>query len=748
MSNQWTSDLALSSDATANVAEPTFPEVKPVESTPAKRRASLCRWLIPRFSLRTMLLLMTAICLVLGSGILRAERQRVACEKLTENRWSWSFEQPDDDSDPFGKDDELDENEPWWLRSFPEKWRRSHGVHYWRSVERAYDGDTKAPEMFAAIAQLPALRELIISHGEHPGDRAIWPIVGRLRTLRKLVLNQTTIDDEGMTHLGRLTGLTHLDLDETIVGDEGVKQLARLTSLEYLSLNDTNVTDESMPYLVALPRLKWVDLSNTRVTPLAINALLHRPNPVKFVTDSRLLGWHEFELEWLESDSAPFTDDDLETRSSKSGVSKRPYASQGYFKDLRVDAGEALTPEQIEILSRVRYVERLTLRGQGIGDKELKYLSRSHAISEWCFDQTSLSHEGFKWLGMRSTLSELAVIGSPVAAQDIVGLGNFQNLRALTLRDTALDKETLRAVLSMPGLRDLELLNCPLPEDAAEEFARSKNRLTRLALDSRTLSPESFCRHWPGFSFETLVWDGVVVDDCVLQWLKGQTAEPHSALLEESSPRGRCSWRNPVDHVCYCGLDFPYRQTQALRSQFVEEPHILKVLSIWSSGRGFNFSGTKIGSRAMDALASNVYLQKLALAKTSISDRDLRHAGNWTQLSELDLSGCSITDAGASALSACWRLENLWLDKTGVGDESMQTIAKMERLTVLSLRETKVTDAGLLSLHDLEHLGKLRLGGTQVTADAVAKFQRRHPECQVDLVEPEVYDSPLFLDRY
>lgn len=714
MSNQWTLDLALSSDGAANVAEPTLPEVKPVESTPAKRRASLWRWLVPRFSLRTMLLLMTVLCLLLGSGILRAERQRVACRKLTENGWGWSFEQSEDDFNPYR--DVLNQKEPWWVRWLSEDVRRSHGVHYWRSVETVYDNDAKAPEMFAAIAQLPALRELIITHGEHPSGRAIWPLVGRLRNLRKLVLRQTTVDDEGLAHMGRLTALTHLNLDDTIVGDQGVKQLSRLTSLENLSLNDTNVTDESIPYLVALPRLKRVDLSNTRVTPQGLQALRRRPSSIEIATGSPVR---------VRSNSGlgAFGRSNRENLFSESWDAAPPSDSQPTLNELTVEADAPLTPEQVETLSSVLYLKRLTLRGLAIGDADLKHLWQSYAIQEWCLDRTSIGHKGFKWLGKRSTLGDVTVIGSPVTAQDIKSLGAFQNLRALRLRDMSIDKATIRAIFAVPSLRALDLTNCQLPADAAEEFARSKD------------SPNQ-----PACSFENLIWDGVEVNESVLQWLNGTAAEPYTPAVDKFRPG--------FQGCLIIGNRRADYDVLVMKSRFVQEPHILKALSARPSCRDFDFTGAHVGSGVMNALASNPYLASLAIAKTEIGDHDLDRAANWTQLAALDLSGCSVTDAGIAQLEPCWRMEHLRLDGTDIGDESIKTIVTMKRLKVLSLRGTKVTDAGLRQLEALKELDVLRLGGTQVTPAAAAEFDRRHSDCRVDLVGPEVYDVPSFHDHY
>jgi hypothetical protein len=51
-----------------------------------------------------------------------------------------------------------------------------------------------------------------------------------LKTLTRLNLSSTAVDDEGMRTLAPLTALSHLELDNTAVTDRGVRSLAPLTA--------------------------------------------------------------------------------------------------------------------------------------------------------------------------------------------------------------------------------------------------------------------------------------------------------------------------------------------------------------------------------------------------------------------------------------------------------------------------------------------------------------------------------------
>jgi hypothetical protein len=685
------------------------------------RRASQWLWLVPRFSLRTILILTTAVCVALGFSVVRAERQRMACEELTRNRWEWWFAGLREEE---YRDQQLLTNEPWWLRRFSPEWRKSHGVHYWRSVDRVSDDISHNPEVFKALAQLSALSRLVVRFSRNPDDHDLWPIVGRIRTLRELTLSESNIDDAGMVHVGRLRGLTDLSLDRTIVSDEGARHLAKLTSLESLDLDDTDITDASIATLAALPKLATLRLSNTRVSPDGLSALTQLPQDLQIFDDSPLE--YDFELHEYLTDERYHSPDDP------------PSATQDLSKDevfnfVNVDAQSPLTSQRLATLATVRYVHKLKVSGRNFGDTELAHLKDWRILFQAYFDRTSISHEGFKRLGSVSTLRELIVVGSPVTAQDVTELEKT-DLNILALCDCDIDSETLRAILSLPTLGDLELTNCRLPADASEQFARRDLGFYRLALNGTGMQPEAFLAQLPRRTFVELVWDGVEVSESVVQRLKGESPHHHTVLMGDPTT-GRSFEPDEV-----------FRRL-SLRSKFVDEPHIITALAGSPDFRTVDFCGAGAGTKTMDELAGNRFLESLALGQTHVSDADLRHAANWTRLRHLDLAGCAITDTGIAQLAPCWRLESLWLDKTGVGDESMKTIAKLKRLQYLSLRETKITDAGLLELQGLEHLTLLRLGETQVTPQAVAELKERWPQCRIDTCGLEVYDAPRFRDN-
>ena len=68
--------------------------------------------------------------------------------------------------------------------------------------------------------------------------------VGKLKNLRKLHLENTSITDDGLIHLKELENLEYLNLYGTSITDAGLLHLSNLKELKSLYLWQTNATEE------------------------------------------------------------------------------------------------------------------------------------------------------------------------------------------------------------------------------------------------------------------------------------------------------------------------------------------------------------------------------------------------------------------------------------------------------------------------------------------------------------------------
>jgi hypothetical protein len=246
------------------------------------------RWF--RFSLRTLLLLITALCVWLGIQINAARRQRDAVAAMIKAGGTVVY---DYQVAPARN-----------TSGFPRGLRMPYSIDTDKlppgnSSLRSLFGDDCFRTVIAVIvpepnpalqkttvdqlAELGKLKEFILfSPGAdlHDNDLAALAELGQLETLqvmraringsvlrwlrnparlKELFLCDTDVDDTAMEHIGRMTALERLMLDGTHITDAGLARLHGLKRLEFLSLGKTQVTDAGVSELrAALPNANIV----------------------------------------------------------------------------------------------------------------------------------------------------------------------------------------------------------------------------------------------------------------------------------------------------------------------------------------------------------------------------------------------------------------------------------------------------------------------------------------------------------
>jgi hypothetical protein len=126
--------------------------------------------------------------------------------------------------------------------------------------------------MFTNFDDLTALNQLVVSRAEGVDDQHTHHL-RRLKNLRALWLQGTSITDASVAHIAELKQLEWLDLAETEVGDPGVEQLAASTTLIRLNLRNTKVADAGARALARLPRLEHLELGGAAITDASLPAI-------------------------------------------------------------------------------------------------------------------------------------------------------------------------------------------------------------------------------------------------------------------------------------------------------------------------------------------------------------------------------------------------------------------------------------------------------------------------------------------
>jgi len=224
----------------------------------AKPLAKLVALLTPKrrwaqFSLATMFVVVTVLCVSLSVVVNRAHRQRDAVAAIEALGGRVYYVKPDQNA----------------TEAFPRRFLRSRlprdyfdevrYVDFWSTFDLTDAG-------LARLQDLTGLQELRLG-GPEITDAGL-AYLHRLPGLQylRLYLSDTQVTDAGLAHLRGLTGLQVLHLDGTQVTDAGLPHLQGLSGLKSLNLSSTQVTGVGLAHLDGLTALQVLDLGGTQVT--------------------------------------------------------------------------------------------------------------------------------------------------------------------------------------------------------------------------------------------------------------------------------------------------------------------------------------------------------------------------------------------------------------------------------------------------------------------------------------------------
>lgn len=202
------------------------------------------RW--TQLSLRTVLVLVTLLCIALSLWVVPAERQRETVAAIEKLGGDPGYVGPlTSDSFPA----------PFLRRWLPAVYRWLPPV-YLDEIEYVDFDDTQVAD--AGLAHLQGLTGLrwLSFNNTKVTDAGLARLQG-LTGLQGLHLQGTEITDAGLVYLHALAGLQELVLDDTKVTDAGLIHLQGLTDLQCLFLDGTQVTDAELAHLrKALPNCR------------------------------------------------------------------------------------------------------------------------------------------------------------------------------------------------------------------------------------------------------------------------------------------------------------------------------------------------------------------------------------------------------------------------------------------------------------------------------------------------------------
>ena len=119
--------------------------------------------------------------------------------------------------------------------------------------------------------------------------------------------------------------------------------------------------------------------------------------------------------------------------------------------------------------------------------------------------------------------------------------------------------------------------------------------------------------------------------------------------------------------------------------------------------------------------------------KTGINKRLLSQLDEVSeQIISLNLAKTDVTDADLKAINDFPHVEKLFLQQTAITDNGIQQLKNLDYLSYLNLYQTKITDKSLDFLSQFKRLKKLYLWQTSTSSEGVAKFVNSKPKATVN----------------
>lgn len=699
-------------------------------------------WLVPRFSLRTLLIGVTAFALVCGYWIERAERQRRAAEFLTANgiQWQFAMDNGRHSPNPAG----VPQASQSLSKAFP---------HYFQSITSVqhFGGRALSPdqeqEIVANIARLPALKELtlytttsginwkVLRQARALTDLTLQPKdvstsdiegVGTLTQLRKLVLAGFAPDRIDLSALAGLRSLRELELRvypadeiefrivttlpklETLrvlnmgVEDSFCGVLAKSKTLKTLCLSGGDVTDHGAASLCQIGTLETLDLSNTFVTDAAIDSLLKLP---KLTTVG--LGDTRITFQGL-------------ARLCEQGKIKRVYSEH----EFRTDGGISMLGISFGARGPVRFdgIPVELLSGGSLSSGKLEALD---------LDYAQFPAEVYERISKLTSITHLDLSNSNVSDDDLTRLANLKQLENLSLSETTV---TAKGLEHLAGLQKLHSFMLPEIDDW-ESASKTLRSLPKLQYVNASVG------YLGGADLRAAMGSPLTTADTSIDLT---AIPPHSALKStlaaathlQKLKLADAPWSD--DDIAFLT---GYKQiTELSLSQTRVTDKSLPILESLTSLFSLNLSGTALTDEAILRLARLPNLRVLTLEETNITDDTVEQLAQIKHLESLRLRGTNITDRSTTLLKKMpnllalsvgqkyhWPPNHDFSPRGKISDEAFSVLVECPRLTQVDIYQSELTPARVATLRLMPHLNSLSLEAGRVAEETFLELIGRRP---------------------
>jgi hypothetical protein len=310
-----------------------------------------------------------------------------------------------------------------------------------------------------------------------------------------------------------------------------------------------------------------------------------------------------------------------------------------------------------------------------VNDADVRWLAQIPTLQEINLSRTRITGKGLEPLAKLESVAFLKLqFAEFLTATDIGHLAEWKNLRSLDLRGTRVDSGVFERLAVHRSLEYLDISSTEVDDQGFEELA-ALAKLKDLRCGANRLS---------GLALTVL----------------------------KSVPALRS-----LDAGGYQRVD------SGLWGLALNEQNLGRIGGL-TELESLTLRGAKLADRGTDRPGSDLAIKKEIVGLDGLAPL--------TKLKALDLGDLPLKSADLAWLPALTVLEQLDIDGSFQIDDAVAgALLKLGSLKRLNLAGTLLTDTALNQLAGMMTLQQLTVGGTQVTAGAVAAFSRKRPDCRV-----------------
>ncbi len=282
-----------------------------------------------------------------------------------------------------------------------------------------------------------------------PVTRADLKWIRNCDWIRVLNLTDTKVEDDALSHVAESTGLIELRLAETKVTDFGVQKLGALKHLVVLDVHETSVTYAGLFRLEQrIPGTNFQE--QLAISRVAIPALtVHVGTPSRFRT-----------IEYDSSISPPVAGTLHFTRP----VALTP----GQIEDIRrlssarslIAGGVVFPADGLKFIVDLRNLESISLdegRAGNLRDDDMRWLTKLPKLKSLHISTSNLTNDALRHIAAIPQLESLDIGGTKFTDDGIALMASALSLQSLTLNGTQLTPGLLVHLRRMPQLSSLHL---------------------------------------------------------------------------------------------------------------------------------------------------------------------------------------------------------------------------------------------------------------------------------------------------